>query len=99
MELTGKCQEKFKQFCSTEYGMKRIQAQSDFYILAESMRYGVYVDFFDTVDIGISVNQYNNTYWYDIQSTFNRYDCDEVNTRTEARAASIEKANEIYNNI
>ena len=97
MKLTGKCQEDFKKWCSTEDGFQRIQLHSDFYILTESMRYGVYVDFFDTANIRISMNQFNKEYWFDIDPQAE--DCECLKTRTEARIAAIEKANEIYNKI
>jgi len=60
-------------------------------------RYGVYVDFFDSVEIRISMNQFNKEYWFDIDPQAE--DCECLKTRTEARIAAIEKANEIYNNI
>ena len=87
MKLTGKCKEEFEEWLQ--------------YLTWEqypiSMQYGVYVDFFDSVGIRISMNQFNKEYWFDIYPQAE--DCECLKTRTEARIAAIEKANEIYNNI
>jgi len=64
-----------------------------------SMQYGVYIDFFDSVDICISINGYVTDttiyqFQYDIAKDEDVYD---AVTRQEARAKAIEKANDIYN--
>jgi hypothetical protein len=71
-------------------------AKIRFLAMSFTERYGVYEDFFDSVGIKISINQFDNTYWYDIQ--FPHYESDELKSRPEARTAAIEKSNEIYNN-
>jgi len=69
-----------------------------------SMQYGVYVDFFDSVGIKISISDMNEKYIYcvtfPIISEYGITDTfisPNINTRTEARQKAIEKANEIYN--
>jgi len=106
MKLTGKCKEDFEKWLVCGEGRVNFykyysdkHGDDDPYLwfteLPTSMQYGVYVDFFDSVDLSISMNQSNKTYWYDIQETLD--DCKEVKTRPLARTQAIEKANEIYN--
>ena len=67
------------------------------------MRYGVYVDFFDSVGIIISVyKDYEGFHW--CIGDRDNHDGDEqkgwgcfTDTRPEARTAAIEKANELRN--
>ena len=103
MKLTGKCKEDFEKwllYCGV-YGEYEYHLDEDlvshFENLKTSMKYGVYVDFFDSVDIRISMNQHNKDFWVDIQKTF--FESDMLLTRVEARIVAIEKANEIYNKI
>lgn len=88
MKLTGKCKEAFEKWNSeNNYGAYKFE---DF---NESMQYGVYVDFFDSVNVRTP-------------ETTKGYDCFFINefgnmlqfkTRPEARKAAIQKANEIFN--
>ena len=106
MKLTGKCKEDFEKWVSKqpysishdvgERAMNIVPLSEMIEQLPQSMQYGVLVDFFDSVDIGISMNQYNNTYWYDIENPYT-IDGDELKSRPEARKQAILKANEIYN--
>ena len=75
-----------------------------FYRCSDSMQYGVYVDWFDSV--GISLFTYShfindNQYYFEWAilsgKHFVKRQCED--SRLEARTAAIEKANEIYNNI
>tara|TARA_R110000772_G_scaffold97878_1_gene197244 strand:- start:155 stop:481 length:327 start_codon:yes stop_codon:yes gene_type:complete len=106
MKLTGKCKEDFDKWFEIEYSSCAIY---DYWInedLGISMQYGVYVDFFDSV--GISVNNkrvdFNNQTWFCsiVNNNYieikNDLPINHFKTRTQARAAAIEKANEIYNN-
>lgn len=72
----------------------------DFYNLPFSMQYGVLVDFFDSV--GIEIFTYKliqiNQFSYKIGTTVYFGRDNDFNTRPEARAKAIEKANEILNN-
>lgn len=101
--LTGKSKDKFKQWYV--FNPQRTSVTevpySTFCTLPFSMQYGVYVDFFDSVGIHLSMNHYNN-YWFDIRHSNGEHilteDGNETSIRHEARIKAIEKANEIYNN-
>ena len=105
MRLTGKCKEDFDNW--------RI-SKKDSYLkhcffeeLMPSMRYGVYLDFFDSVGMMIELQLHVNPTmqggsfkcirpaifsdgrFHNVGASFG--------TRERARAASIKKANEIYN--
>jgi hypothetical protein len=114
MKLTGKCKEDFEKWFSNEYVSKPnvynncfdlISGENilePFYKLPKSMQYGVYVDFFDSVDIDIDTKFCGYLkYDYSIKDKishgllFTEYDWS--TTRQEARTKAIEKANEIYN--
>lgn len=90
MELTGKCKEAFKSF------VEQIYCYEDFIKLPDPMKWGVLVDFFDSVgvDIEISKTPCVSVYYFMID------DSDDINcfnTRQEARAAAIEQANKLFN--
>jgi len=102
MKLTGKCKEDFEKWYLKYIilNSEKLISNTDvnyFNLLTESMQYGVYVDFFDSVGIRISMNQFNKEYWFDIDPQAE--DCECLKTRTEARTAAIEKTNEIYNKL
>ena len=76
--------------------------------LPESARWGVYVDFFDSVGMLIEITRcgfgndavYNERFEYEISSgviAVCDHRSDEYETRHEARKAALEKAVEIYN--
>ena len=110
MKLTGKCKEDFEKWIdkqpfsiSHDVGERQmnIVPLGDMYEqLPPSMQYGVYVDFFDSVNynIGIIPHWLNN-------NTVDRFDFEVKDciyreysvTRQEAREQAILKANEIYN--
>jgi hypothetical protein len=108
MELTGKCKEEFEKwylgkFIYLKHNIgKNLPSPNRFYRTVESMQYGVYVDFFDSVFIYIHIDI--KEYGFDIDEVI--HECEvflnsnkvaENLTRPEARTAAIEKANEIYN--
>lgn len=107
MELTGKAKEDFNNWYLNHiksYNDKLISNTDTNYfnLLTDSMKYGVYVDWFDSEGIFTSIEPL-----YDMQGT-NRLciyslliDCNyylQCKNRQEARTKAIEKANEIYNN-
>jgi hypothetical protein len=104
MELTGKCKEDFEKWYNNplveHVGLRRLPQW--FYTLTESMQYGVYVDFFDSVGIFCEDRRYTdiNMAWVVKYPNFkgmqDRFD-GLTKTRQEARSKAIEKANEIYN--
>jgi len=116
MELTGKCKEDFeKWFIETDKGnpikswisedLGLIYLQTMFSVLPQSMQYGVYVDFFDSVGIIIDMRYIKMFKQFErVVSCVNRkidsilYN-DLHNTRQEAQIAAIKKANKIYNSM
>lgn len=102
MELTGKCKEDFeKWFLINHYTEVNTitdkEKLSAFYSLHQSMQYGVYVDYFDSV--GVFANDYHIeiAFRYMIDIKEDTYMSTDFETRPEARTQAIIKANEIYN--
>jgi hypothetical protein len=108
MTLTGKCKEDFESYLE-ELDRRDIEGvycdyngtfycYNDYHFscLPESMQYGVYVDFFDSVGVRVIISVYweDKEYFQVDTHNFSEYD---INARPEARTAAIEKANEIYN--
>ena len=98
MELTGKCKEDFNNWiCITVAKCsKNLCTFENFYRLNYAAKYGVLVDFFDSV--GIDIEIYTTIHGFDFMiktNIFKGY----FETRAEARTAAIEKANEIHNNL
>ena len=100
MELTGKCREEFekwylqwvfneKTFLSLRFNSEQILQNCN--SLHPSEKYGVYVDFFDSVGINSSSFSHYEFYKCNLDNTL-------FHTRSEARLLAIEKANKIYNN-
>ncbi len=107
MKLEGKAKSEFEKWFKDNYEHTMLLwgeyvENTGFYELTESMRYSVYVDWFDSVDIDITVRKRNGEFDYDIKDHLNSgllfTDYDWRATRPEARTAAIEKANEIHNN-
>lgn len=120
MELTGKCKEEFEMWfmSSKMWGLvvftvssyyhseDEIDFDDVFNKLPDSAKYGVYIDYFDSVgivyDSAVVRDSLNtvNTYEYTLKTSKDllilSQDC--FDTRHEARTAAIEKANEIFNN-
>ena len=108
MELTGKCKVDFEKWFTrndNHKGFDEHQVALDvkyrlkvFYQLYDSMQYGVYVDFFDSVGVFININT------YDYGGRYFQYSVDDLMPdtvfykRSEAITQSIQKANELYNN-
>ena len=98
MKLTGKCKEDFEKWVYIKYELNNILELRKFNDYPESMQYGVYVDFFDSVGIYMSINPIENDAYermYQVYEDENHIiSCE---TRQEARTAAIEKENEIHN--
>ena len=103
MNLTGQCSKDFNEWYlrqgfskqgQYEYGQRK--ALNMFNAMMLPFRWGVYVDFFDSVGLRIGVSPvFENDFWVYLNN-------EEINdidfkTRPEARTAAIKKANEIYN--
>lgn len=105
MKLTGQAQKDFQKWYVTKIrlGLKGYEdlLLDEFYNLPDSMQYGVYVDWFDSVRIYIDCphNEVCRKHYYTIslKPMANDITCYPNLTRKEARKAAIEKANEIYN--
>ena len=109
MELTGKCREEFDKWFTDSDNHKGLDAEQIaldrkyrlnlFYQLYPSMRYGVLVDYFDSVGIDIvdNIDSCANDFRYLSKVDFKYIDAH--NTRSEARTAAIEKAYELRNEV
>ena len=84
MKLTDKCKVDFEKWSIKNYGLEYDVIN----LLKDSMKYGVYVDYFDSVDKEIA---------YEILNDEFEYYADKELTLEEARTKAIEKANEIRN--
>ena len=107
MKLTGKCKVDFEAYRLKELRHTECELRGScctiWEYLDDSMRYGVYVDFFDSVGIRISIRNIGASYWYVINypnllGLKDRHES-KYKERPEARTTAIEKANEIYNSI
>ena len=99
MKLTGKCKEEFEKW----YDLSDITTHWRVWeFMCDSMQYGVYVDFFDSVGIQVSNRPYFDTFEWrvdmiDHEKKKVNTNSDTELTRHEARTAAIEKANELFN--
>lgn len=108
MELTGKAKEDFNNWYLNHiksYNDKLISNTDTNYfnLLTDSMKYGVYVDWFDSVGIFIQTTFYdfdscNWQIFIECENQEHDYEETHLTSRQEARLKAIEKANEIYNN-
>lgn len=108
--LTVKCKEDFVKWfgedddynMDLESNLSGYNPVTGFKDLPFSMQFGVYVDFFDSVGIEISITPKGSEWDFNITDgrlkghlLFSEYDFS--STRHEARQKAIDKANEIYN--
>jgi hypothetical protein len=105
MKLTGKCKENFEKWFKGSKNFLLID-EYDFYSgSTPSMQYGVYVDFFDSVGVYLTIDNYYHrkrtpkVYYEFGYDTGNNWIAikTQFKTRQEAREQAIIKANEIYN--
>ena len=109
MELTGKCKDEFEKWYFKDFEFNeeitdfdRKITLSTFYTEKYSMKYGVLVDYFDSVGVYINSgknlsNSIGDKYNYIIQCN-SKVTYEECFLDTnEARTAAIEKANELRN--
>lgn len=113
MELTGQCRVAFEgwykdniqtiEFTIDEDGNKEQYKiwVNQLHEHPNSMKYGVYVDFFDSVGISVDVEYLGDGLFGMIWTTTDhKLPCGRTHgfdSRPEARTAAIQKANEIYN--
>ena len=108
MKLTGKCKKDFEKwlfendqlrdFINFKCGLT-IQ---NFHLFPQSMQYGVYVDFFDSVGFSIHIHRmyFQTRFYYSIKELYTPIEIEDVQayeSRETARQKAIEKANELYN--
>ena len=104
MKLTGKCKEDFKDWiCITVAKCsKNLCTFENFYRLNDAAKYGVLVDFFDSVGLRIIIRNVGEpySYWYVIHRKKGLKDKQggDFISRPEVRTAAIQKANELHNN-
>jgi hypothetical protein len=99
MNLTGKCKEEFEKWFKDKY----LKLDSSFcnrflnkrIFTPNVMRYGLYLDFFDSVGIKTTIT---TIAWVVVGKGKSKGEHGNCNSREDARTASIKKANEIYNN-
>ena len=109
MELTGAAKEAFEKWYNHKYNsvvigvFDRIPLDK-YYLLPDSMKWGVYVDWFDSVGliIDMTYSQYEvNGFWFGVFKgkyyEFVEFDSNDV-TRHEARTEAIKKGDELFNN-
>ena len=101
MKLTDKSLEQFEKWYieteCTDIEPKEYSFELNIFwnVLTDSMKYGVLVDFFDSV--GISIYIFRNAYEVINVNVKNYYNDIDIKSRPQARTKAIEKANEIYN--
>lgn len=101
MILTGKCKKDFEEWFeeNTNKVLNLSYAHSFFDKYPESMRWGVYQDFFDSKELNIfcfidPFAPFGN--WiFAVEPNYSEFG--NYNSRKESQTAAIEKANEIYN--
>jgi hypothetical protein len=113
MELTGKAKEQFEEWYELNYeaiGLPSIDDEfylSGFYELPDSMQFGVYVDFADSVGMLIDTDVVwevialnENVYEYTIKNKQELLVLGDgfAYTRREARELAVNKLNQIINN-
>ena len=98
MRLTGKAEKDFFEwYRSTDFKVRNQPGLALFYNYPESMQYGVYVDFFDSVEdesevrILGKVSRGIDKYFFELKGNMYAY-----NTRQEAQIEAIKKADENY---
>lgn len=111
MKLTGKAEEAFKKWflIESDNTLNLIERSCIdptesitgwFSNLLESMKFGVYVDFFDSVGIKVTIEIGYSGYLFNYRismENFNDEFDNEFETRHEARRVAIKKANKILN--
>ena len=114
MILTGKCKVDFESFMfnwldenvAFDCESSKEEDLNHFYKFPQSMQYGVYLDFFNSLGIRIVIDMDFENEVYDKFALYIEYKensfCSygmNFKTRQEARTAAIKKANEIYNKL
>jgi len=98
MTLDGKCKEAFEKWHT---GNNPDFDMSYFYKLPFSMQWGVYLDFFDSVEIEVFIHGGLRYLIYDDRKSSDEEGWENLSeehpSRQQAQTESIKKANEIFN--
>lgn len=102
MELTGKCKKDFeKWYADTYYGEQRKTIQNlhrvVFDCLPDNKKYGVYEDFFDSVEIRIEIVFINKVWKTYVDGNPLLEPKKHKSSRLNARIVAINKANKTHN--
>lgn len=102
MQLNGQAKQAFEEWLITRSNIDCL-IRNEFYIFPESMQWGVYQDWFDSVGIYTETpNKWDKSGYlaYVGEECINDSNDGFIpfKIRTEARTVAIEKANEIFNN-
>jgi hypothetical protein len=105
MKLTDKTLTAFEKWYNLEFEKRNLPYSSGFNISDDSIKFGVYQEFFDSKDIIIQISLYNidSNNWEILIDYGSFIDGDEYRethlvSRQEARTEAIKKANKIFNN-
>ena len=102
MKLTWKCKNEFEKWYIPYLRKQRPDYDRfddgrlirKFYRMTESMQQGVYVDFFDSVDIQLCAGKFGYSVTTREEHVNQKYN---INTYNKSRTAAVEKADEIFN--
>jgi len=102
MDLTGKCKESFEEWYENETStIVKLKEDTQeyyqdicFYDLEFEMQSGMYLEFFDSVDIKIEFRDYSDECLCCV-GPYNIY----RKSRSEAHKEAFKRANEIFNNL
>lgn len=92
--LTDKCKKKFNEWYYCAYHME--YSDFNFDQLPFEMQSGVYLAFFDSVGIVVSVDELDNL-WCSFVNDDSRHNDWNIPSRPEALKEAIKQANKIYN--
>ena len=98
--LTGKAKKDFDKWMFEDTQFEAYSDIAEYFDLDKlpfSMQYGVYVDFFDSVDIIIHSGRSLKAFSWYATYTLKHYQTRVASTRSKARIGAIKRANEIYN--
>lgn len=104
MELNGKCREEFEEWYKVKYYPCHY-GMDNFNECCNSMKYGVYQDYFESVNLFPAANYLDNlttgdNYYAEVVDDISvMFYSDRLDSMNKARTAAIEKANELRNEI
>lgn len=107
--LTDNCEKAFDKWYKVEFEKINLPYIQGFEISDLSIQWGVYLEFFESVELKVSVMHFPDGYYgYDIQEQSKEksgwewiilWEDERFKNRQEAQAAAIKKANELWNGL